>query len=319
MMKLSRQRKPCSTSLSILLYLLGLQPEEIVALLQAGVTPLPSRSFKAGGVKEFLSEIEKHQPAIASDLEKFRSGLWEDQGRCLFDAATTVLFTTHALAQRWHASRDTRIWLHKRFDRTMADSELNQLRDEMTLAKVVFDEIEPDEFLHVLPEGLYQLIDSEQKRLGQWRNLPRHQRLSEYDTLKSSGRIPVKNLEFEGFDELMRLDLSDLEQVKVDFPAMLFGYGHVSTNVYARAHGRVYYVGAQSWFSASSTEWSFLTTEALTGKIVEAVHKRRKRKLISVGVPDVPFIFPVKGDYRGKPGGDRDLRWGRSRSTGRTK
>ena len=38
----------------------------------------------------------------------------------------------------------------------------------------------------------------------------------------------------------------------------------------------------------------FLTTETLTTRVVQEVHKRRKRRLVSTEVPDLPALYPIK-------------------------
>jgi hypothetical protein len=92
----------------------------------------------------------------------------------------------------------------------------------------------------------------------------------------------------------MRLDLGKLKRLEVNFDAIPYGYDNKPNGLYNRTNGNVFYAGQQTWFSASATRWGFLTTENLTSRIVETVHGRMGRQLISFSMPNVPGIHPIR-------------------------
>ena len=72
--------------------------------------------------------------------------LWGD-GASSFDQTKTILFTTHATVRLWDETRNTRIWHHPGFDPSMSDETAEELRADFRISRVVYDELEIDEFL----------------------------------------------------------------------------------------------------------------------------------------------------------------------------
>ena len=101
-------------------------------------------------------------------------------------------------------------------------------------------------------------------------------------------------MNFDRFDSLMRLNLSGLERVTVDFEGIPFGYDNKQSGLYNRRDGNVMYVGAQSWMLNENVAWGFLTTEALMERVVSTVHDMAGRTVISFTVPNIPAFIPSK-------------------------
>jgi hypothetical protein len=99
---------------------------------------------------------------------------------------------------------------------------------------------------------------------------------------------------FDEFDSLIRLDLQTLKRVTADFQAIRYGYDNRPNGLYNGCHGNVWYIGPQLWPRSEATKWSFLTTEALTTKVVEAVFRLNHRQLFTFTLPDIPDIHPIK-------------------------
>src|SRR4051794_12387990 len=74
---------------------------------------------------------------------------------------------------------------------------------------LVFDDPEPDDFVYLLTNSVFEAIVGCQERFKNWRNLSRRERLDAYASVK--GDLPSKLTGgFEEFNELMRLDLRTL-------------------------------------------------------------------------------------------------------------
>jgi hypothetical protein len=261
---------------------------------ELGEHPLPVYFFHDASPHGILAEIRQEQPSVFERLEEIRTFIWK-YGR--FDAATTMLFTTHALVRSWQYGRITRTWHHPNFD---PDEDRGDLRDQFALSKVVFDELEMDEFLHILPQSLYDLIERYQGHHADWRNLPRLERYNIFSELCANGEI-LSGIDFEKFNELMRLELSDLEAVEVNYGAIPFGNDNTPKGIYRREHGKRFYIGIQEWPFTSSTHFAFLTTEHLITDILTAIYDKQYRKrgfthnpLLRLDLDNVPGIYPVQ-------------------------
>ena len=167
-------------------------------------------------------------------LEAYRTGFWVENE---FDGAT-ILFTTHAVVQTWSENFTTRIWLHPDFDPYDLDAQRG-LAHSFTIQEVVFDELEVDEFLDVLPDRLFRQIKGAQKTYGKWREMKRIDRRRVYSGTRRLTEVDS----FEHFDRLMKLNLSTFDEVAVDFDGTRFGHGETGNNVYQRKDGDSYHVG----------------------------------------------------------------------------
>jgi hypothetical protein len=241
-----------------------------------------------------VTQIKREQPDVFERLEQIRASLWDGGA---FDAATTTLFTTHALVRSWQYSRMTRTWYHSDFD---PDQECDDLRDQFALSKGAFDELEMDEFLHILPESLYDLIDCQQRQHSDWRNLHRLERCNIFSDLHNTSTIP-SSMDFEEFNELMRLELCDLEPVDVDYDAISFGNDNTAKGIYRREHGNRLYIGLQQWQFTSNMHFTFLTTEHLMTEIITAIYGKYYKRagfnhnpLLRLELDDVPAIYPIQ-------------------------
>ena len=134
-----------------------------------------------------------------------------------FNQTKTILFTTHATVRLWDETRNTRIWHHPGFDLSMSDERADELRADFRISRVVYDELEIDEFLTLVPENLHDFLARQQQKVPDWRDRPYRDRWSHFVSLASENAIPAKGMNFDGFDSLMRLNLSGLQPVTVDF------------------------------------------------------------------------------------------------------
>jgi hypothetical protein len=252
--------------------------------------PLPAHSFADASSHGVLAEIKRKQPEIYTLLEERRKSLWKSGS---FDSGTTILFLTHALAQTWHYSRTTRNWYHPDFD--PSDS-TQDLRDQFVLDHVVFDELETDEFLHILSEPTYAIVQRKQREHQNWRNLPRLLRFNIFASLQLGHELPASTT-FEAFDELMRLDLSKLDAVEMNYEAIPFGNDNTSSGIYRRRDGKKYYIAARQWPFVSTTKWAFLTTENLMTDIVFQVYEKQYGKnnpLVRLDLDHLPGLYPIQ-------------------------
>ena len=156
---------------------------------------------------------------------------------------------------------------HPKFDPENPDPQ-RELRNSFVIAEVVFDELEIDEFVDILPDKLFRRIRGIQKANPVWKSKARADRVGIYGQI---GNLP-KVETFDHFDRLMRLKLDEFDEVKVDFDQIPFGHGQ-ETNLYKRQNGRSYHLGIREW-PFGNFLIGFLTTEMLTSGVVEKVFEK---------------------------------------------
>jgi hypothetical protein len=260
---------------------------------QAEVKPLGPREFESGTVSDVLAVIAKRQPRVFDLLENYRRNFWNDAKFC---CATTMIFTTKATIRTWHKSFFTRAWLHPNFAPGISPEQERKLARDFGLGCVAFDELELDEFLHIWPEPYYELITRHHEAHPEWTRMSRREKLSVYE--KFSGNRPS----YDQFEADMRVRLSSLERVLVNFDAAPFGWDKNDKGIYRQLNGTVYYLGVQSWLFAGTSERYFLTTERLMTEVVRASFRkkptveggRRKARLDFKQVDPPSELFPIR-------------------------
>ena len=222
-----------------------------------------------------LDLIKVKQPDVFIELERKRRSLWTNQaGEQLFNGVT-MLFTSHATVKTWNETHLTRIWHHPDFDPTNANQDIDALRTEFAIEKVVFDELEPDDFVYLLTPKIFRHLSS--VRPG-WRDLPRSVKRDIYRKQIERAIIP-SSMEFEEYSNLRYLDPASLQEVKVDFDYAPFGRENSAQSIYREWHGKSFYLGCKAW-PFSSINWTFLTTERWVTEIVSAVYRKQQKKAL---------------------------------------
>ncbi|MCI0661993.1 MAG: hypothetical protein L0220_13060, partial [Acidobacteria bacterium] len=217
-----------------------------------------------------------------------------------------------------HETHFTRLWHHPNFDPENPDPQ-RELRNLFVIAEVIFDELEIDEFLDCLSDTLFRRIEGIQTTYPAWKSMARADRVGIYGEVGYLPRVET----FEHFDRLMRLNLNEFDEVKVDFDQIPFGHGH-EKNLYKGQNGRSYRLGIQKW--PFNFRIGFLTTEMLTASVVEEVFEKhsalakvqadpsrlnepepephpgseeatktrsRRLNLTRLDVPDPPLLYPI--------------------------
>ncbi|MGY3354809.1 hypothetical protein ACVWZK_001472 [Bradyrhizobium sp. GM0.4] len=255
-----------------------------------GKTPIKKQDFDEDtNIVHVLDVIRTEQPTVFVQLERKRRSLWTNEaGEQLFNGAT-MLFTSHATVKTWNESHLTRIWHHPDFEPTNGRRDTKDLRTEFAIEKVVFDELEPDDFVHLLTPKIFRHLSS--VRPG-WKGMPRSVKRDVYRKTIERGVIP-SSMTFEEYSELRYLDPATLQEVKVDFDYAPFGRKNSAQSIYRDWHGRSFYLGCKAW-PFSTINWTFLTTERWVTEIVSAVYRKQQKKpLIRLELDDLPGVFPV--------------------------
>ena len=260
-------------------------------------TPIPRDDFDDGRPKEVLDCIRCKQPSVFERLETTRKKLWNLDTQ--FSAGVTLLSMSHKAAQTWHTSVLTRAWHQPAFDALGPTEQHHEVAKKFILSRVIMDDPELDDFLHILPEAIYEFVAQQQKINPNWRNLSRQLRLRTFKSLRDARAIPGNAIgNFDSFDELMRINVGGtgpdrLELVTVDFDAIPFGCDQIEQGIYRKENGKKVYVGAKPWLWGSSAHFTYLTTEDLVFRVIQVLYRRISLPF-TVDLDQTPPIFPVK-------------------------
>lgn len=261
------------------------------ACTKCGVHSLGDNFDERGNILSVLRQIAHSQPNVYDELERARKALWlTNDGTSLF-TGTTVLFTTHATVTSWYRTHLNRIWHHPRFDPQMEPDKLDKLRSELLFEKVVFDEPEWDEFVHILSEGLYKHLSIRSR--WHWQKLTVRERKESFYRMKNDDPA-LSTINFDDYSELRFIDLARFDRVHVDFASQPFGREHSGKAIYISQNGKSFYFGAKRWPAADKTSWMFLTTESFTTEAIAALYRMKlNRPLLRLTLDNLPGVYPV--------------------------
>jgi hypothetical protein len=153
---------------------------------------------------------------------------------------------------------------------------------------VVYDDPEPDEFLHLLSRAEWEFFRNQQRRYRDWRNKPRQKRLEIFRQLRNNGQCGGHR--FDDFDSMIHVDLDGLELIQVDYTKIPFGHDSEERGIYGGRHGDEYYIGPREWVLNSTARNTFLTTEIVGADIICEAFSNPYR----LNLTNVPGIYPLK-------------------------
>jgi hypothetical protein len=253
----------------------------------ANLQPIARDDIDESSPGDILDRIRVEQPAAFSLLEKARKTLWAGAP---FDSGRTILALTQRAAALWPTSVLTRAWHHPEFDPHDSNDSHKALRDKFQIARVVYDDPEPDEFLHLLSRATWEYFRALQGRYKNWRNRSRQERVEIFRQLRNKGQCGSERNGFDDFDTMMRSDLDRLELIRVDYTKIKFGHDAEERGIYGGRHGEEYYIGPREWVFNTTARNTFLTTETLGADIICEAFSNPYR----LNLTNVPGIYPLK-------------------------
>jgi len=262
---------------------------------EAGTKPLEKYDFESRTASDVMTTIEVQQPEVYRLLEEHRRNFWNDAP---FDCGTAMVFTTKATVRTWYTSRLTRTIFHPRFELGVSPEQESRLAADFGLGTVAFDELELDDFLDVWTEPHSELIKSQQEAHPDWTTLAFTKKLGIYRNIRFDSSFPRPS--FEQFDADMRVRLSSLEKVLVDFDAIPFGNDKNDKGIYKSQNGTAFYLGVQQWLATTGSR-NYLTTESLMTEVVRAAYRKqamfkddkRRARLVCARIDPPSELFPI--------------------------
>ncbi len=260
---------------------------------ETGVSPIALDDIDEFTPADILHRIGQEQPAVNKRLEEIRACLWTYN--VPFDSARTILVLTQKSAALWNSSLLTRAWHHPNFEPMGSKDDHVLLRDRFALGRIVFDDPELDDFLHVLPAPFVEFFREQQQRYLNWRNKARRERLAIYRRLREQDRLKGVS-DFGEFDAFMREDFDRLGLYSVDYGKITFGHDAAERGIYGSRHGDEYYLGPRRWLFDAASQNTFLTTEKFVADIIEKAIRQANETAgpHRINLTDIPGIYPIK-------------------------
>jgi hypothetical protein len=138
--------------------------------------------------------------------------------------------------------------------------------------------LEIDEFVRIWDEQHFNLIQRYRAEHKKWTSLHFKKRWGIYIDACMRGDLSPKQVGFDQFDADMRVPLSSMERVVVDFEALPFGRDNIEDGIYRRTHGHPYYLGVPEWFRSGIGSRNYLTTEQLMTEFVRAAYRKLSKR-----------------------------------------
>jgi hypothetical protein len=257
-----------------------------------GKDTIPKNRFEdETNIISVLDQVAHEQCHVFEELERVRRDLWGGKANPLF-TTTTALFFSHATVMTWAQTHMTRVWHHPNFEPTCDPKDVATLRNELVLQKVVVDEPESDELVHLLSHENFAHLSNVECRA--WKNLSMRHRREEFKSMQADEAL-VRLMDFEKYNELRMLDVSHFEEIEVDYYAQPFGRENSSSAIYISRHGGRYYVAPRDWLFGSYNEpgWTFLTSEKFTSDLLSALYEKRSRFILRLDLDRLPGLYPI--------------------------
>lgn len=108
---------------------------------------------------EMIARIRTEQPVVFAAMEAARRSIWT--GTMPFDGGTTLLTMSHRAAALWPTTHLTRAWHNPAFDADHPE-QFQALAKQLVLDRIVVDDPEPDDFILIVPEAIYDFISGKQ-------------------------------------------------------------------------------------------------------------------------------------------------------------
>ena len=188
---------------------------------------------------------------------------------------TTMLFTSHAMAQGFNQISKSKAWLHPSFEMAthLADGsrDYEMLATEFHAFQIIHDEIRPEDIAMVVSEVEYEFAERVRRSTQpNWdhASLPEKHRaysdaLSQVPKaeLKKAGRD--KRSSFNETRAVIDSNLTSDDIVVVDFDLISFGRDRNEQGIYRRQGGTRWYVREKDWWNKQQALISITTTERL--------------------------------------------------------
>lgn len=219
--------------------------------------------------------IQAQQPFVLDEMMRRHAALWQEVG-----AAKPVFFTVHGVAEQWSKWGFTRLWWHRDFHAEFTTKTQKEMKWDMRLCLLVYDEVTVDTFITRHRVEVAQWVDRLCADQPSWRSSRAKTRdrwqafrnfIAEVGQPQFSGKdISVSFHEAQGITAVSR---QRREMVEVRCSGE-YARPDADTNVidiYQAVAGRRWTVFRRNWWEDAASKVLVLTTEALPTLVAERV------------------------------------------------
>lgn len=254
-----------------------------VVCAELGEERLTYKDIACAGLPSFLPAVEHLQPHIYSRMCEHRDAFWgvgaNGEPRD-FDPLRTVLFMVHDVTRRWGDQTSARLWWHPHYERFRHDaSKRDQIRNEMMISDVVYDEVTVRDLLLIHGKGAVEWCEEIKKSVPDWDSAKLPERYAAYARAAGAVDNPPS---FRHVQDVIGAKYRKRDLREVDTTFAPFGRDNTDQGLYTGQQGRKYYLRPHRWWDSLGARVVFLTTEQLPTELFSSIgrmdHNRRMAK-----------------------------------------
>lgn len=243
------------------------------ACAAVGVAPFTTDEAFGAGHDHLYGLIKAQQSSVATELKRRHSDMWREVG-----AAKPVFFTVHGVAEQWSKWGFTRVWWHRDFHAEFAQKTHKEMKWEMRLCLLVYDEVSVDTFIMREREEVVSWVDRLRADQPSWRRSTAKVR----DRWKAFATFVAKTgqpqfqgksiaLSFREAQEIAAGSKRRREMVEVRCSGEYARSDPAPTiiDIYQQVTGRRWCVMPRNWWEDVASKVLVLTTEVLPTLVAE--------------------------------------------------
>lgn len=254
-----------------------------VVCAELGEELLTYKDIACAGLPSFLPAVEHLQPHVYARMCEHRDAFWgvgaNGEPRD-FDPIRTVLFMVHDVTRRWGDQTSARLWWHPHYERLRHDaSKRDQIRNEMMISDVVYDEVTVRDLVLIHGKGAVEWCKEIKKSVADWDSAKLPERYAAYARAAGAVDNPPS---FRHVQDVIGAKYRKRDLREVDTTFAPFGRDNTAQGLYTGQQGRKYYLRPHRWWDSLGARVVFLTTEQLPTDLFSSIgrmdHDRRMAK-----------------------------------------
>ena len=247
-----------------------------IACERLKLSPITEEDRKAAGYPSLWSLVKSRQPDVMKEFRRLHAEIWAMVGD-----REHVIFTVHAVADRWGESTRSRTMWARSF---WIDGDQNvgsdRVRSETSLALLVHDEAKWSTFADAVSEPTYEWLNSlvrhDSETWGSERVNQKQRALDEY-VVRFGWPHSVKEISYDDVERYVGIGENWDEVVTADTGEYLSrACDELDKDIYARTHGSRWYLTSRRWWQLGDGQVAsriiILTTEAVPMFVGQKAH-----------------------------------------------
>ena len=253
-----------------------------------GASAITRQEAGQNGHRSLIHAIKADQPDVYDKMCKLRDDIWRNEaGMVQFDRCATVVMV-HDVIKTWSHSLYSKAFLNPAFPDDFNADDISQCAKEMSVSRVIFDEVDVRDLVDVVSEDHQRFVDRVHKACtGSWSEVSLKDRVSAYQKIANTFKyVPVS---YDRCDAILRLDLTPKDKVRLQSANFPFGHGTEEANIYNDIDNQVHFVAPLRWYVSIGCPVTILTTEDLPRLVVEGMNHNQSGRFTNEQIKIINF------------------------------